>query len=424
MRSLLYCIFILTAWPADLFYFFHKTHYVDKKSQSKRIKGKAIIVSNHTSLLDYILYVFMFAFRNLHCLISTVVYEHNKFVNFFLWMIGGIKVNRKNYDLSFLDKSLEKLNKNKVLVVFPEGKLERNKGELVEFSPTYIYLALKSNSPIIPVFNEGNYGFFKKNNVIIGKKIYVRDYCKSENPTKEEIQYINELVKKEINRLKNQLYKNKENKKEKKISLKNFLWDFGRFNLCFFTIFRRPKIIYYNQNKKILKKKGPFIICANHTSFYDPTTIYRIFWRRRINVLGANIIFENHPVRSYFLKCSGVIKINRNIADIEAIKECKKVLENKGILTIFPEGKIGKEENLQEFKNGAVLISTLTKSPILPLLILNKGKGKMVVVIGEMIEIDKNKIYSLKEMEKLTSFVQSKFNEMNDYAKELGYGKK
>lgn len=48
----------------------------------------------------------------------------------------------------------------------------------------------------------------------------------------------------------------------------------------------------------------------------------------------------------------------------------------------------------------------------------------MVVVIGEMIEIDKNKIYSLKEMEKLTSFVQSKFNEMNDYAKELGYGKK
>ncbi len=424
MRSFLYYFFIITASPCDLFYFLHRTHYVDKKNQSKRIKGRAIIVSNHISLADYILYIFMFAFRKLHCLISTVVYKKNKFVRFFMWLIGGIKVDRSNYDLSFLDESIKLLNKDKVLVVFPEGKLERNKGELLEFSPTYIYLALKSNSPIIPVYSEGNYGFFKKNNVIIGKKIYLKDYCKSDNPTKEEIQLINDLVKKEIKRLKKQLYKIKENKKERKISLKNFLWDFGRLNLAFFTILNRPKIIYYNQNKKILKKKGPFIICANHTSLYDPTTIYRIFWRRRINVLGANIIFENHPVRSYFLKCAGVIKINRNIADIEAIKECKKVLDNKGILTIFPEGRIGKEENLQQFKNGAVLISTLTKSPILPLLILNKGKGRMIVVIGEMIEIDKNKIYSLKEMESLTSFIQSKFNEMNEYANAIKNGKK
>lgn len=48
----------------------------------------------------------------------------------------------------------------------------------------------------------------------------------------------------------------------------------------------------------------------------------------------------------------------------------------------------------------------------------------MIVVIGEMIEIDKNKIYSLKEMESLTSFIQSKFNEMNEYANAIKNGKK
>ena len=66
-------------------------------------------------------------------------------------------------------------------------------------------IALRANVPIIPVIIDGNYGVFKRAHVIIGKKIYLTDYCTSLNPTREEILKINETVQNKALELKSEL---------------------------------------------------------------------------------------------------------------------------------------------------------------------------------------------------------------------------
>ena len=81
-----------------------KIYYEDKKAQSRRIKGKAIIMSNHTSVYDFALYLFVFFFRTLRFQMAEVLFQ-KKLLSLFLKLMGGIKVDRNSHDFSFIDKS-------------------------------------------------------------------------------------------------------------------------------------------------------------------------------------------------------------------------------------------------------------------------------------------------------------------------------
>ena len=55
----------ITASPVQWAVFRTKVYYEDKSAQSRRIKGAAVLVSNHTSVWDYACYMFVFFFRTL-----------------------------------------------------------------------------------------------------------------------------------------------------------------------------------------------------------------------------------------------------------------------------------------------------------------------------------------------------------------------
>ena len=57
----------ITAWPVQKLLFRTKIHYEDKSVQSRRIKGSAILISNHTSVFDYAAHLFVF-FSSRHLL--------------------------------------------------------------------------------------------------------------------------------------------------------------------------------------------------------------------------------------------------------------------------------------------------------------------------------------------------------------------
>ena len=54
-----------TGWPAYKIAFRTKIYYEDKSVQSRRIKGAAMVVSNHTSVFDYAVLLFVFFTRTL-----------------------------------------------------------------------------------------------------------------------------------------------------------------------------------------------------------------------------------------------------------------------------------------------------------------------------------------------------------------------
>ena len=196
----------ITAYPVQKAVFRTKVCYEDKRAQSRRIKGSAVIVSNHTSVWDYGVYLFVFFFRTLRCQMAEVLFN-KKPLGLFLKMMGGICVDRDARDFSFVAKSQEILEKGGVVEIFPESRLPL-KGEErpLPFKPSAAYIALLSGAPIIPVFSNGAYFTKKRARVIIGKPMYARELYDDSLSEKENLAAISEAMREKIISLEKMLY--------------------------------------------------------------------------------------------------------------------------------------------------------------------------------------------------------------------------
>lgn len=200
----------ITGYLAQLLVFRTKIYYEDKKVQSRRIKGKAIVMSNHTSVYDFALYLYVFFFRVIRFQMAEVLFK-KKLLSLFLKLMGGIKVDRNIHDFSFIDKSTKHLNKNGVIGIFPESRLPKEGEETpLEFKPSISYLALSSGTKIIPVYTTGGY-FKKRIKVIIGKPIDVSLYYDSSKDEKTNIDFVTNILREKIIELRDLL-----NEREKK----------------------------------------------------------------------------------------------------------------------------------------------------------------------------------------------------------------
>ena len=196
----------ITAYPVQKAVFRTKVCYEDKRAQSRRIKGSAVIVSNHTSVWDYAIYLFVFFTRTFRCQMAEVLFN-KKPLGLFLKMMGGIRVDRDARDFSFVAKSQEILEKGGVVEIFPESRLPL-KGEErpLPFKPSAAYIALLSGAPIIPVFSNGAYFTKKRARVIIGKPMYARELYDDSLSEKENLAAISEAMREKIISLEKMLY--------------------------------------------------------------------------------------------------------------------------------------------------------------------------------------------------------------------------
>jgi len=402
---LFYLLGYILAWPVQFIYFKKKIYYEDKKEQGRFIKGGAIIISNHRSFKDYMMYMYVFFFRKMYCLMSELIYQKGRILAFLVTSLGGIKVDRFSFDMSFIGKSVDLLSKKKkAIVIFPEAKINKEK-KLQRFTTSYILMALKANVPIIPVYTLGKYGLFRRSRMAIGKKIYLSEYCNNTNPSKEELEYLNKIVVNKINDLE-KLVKEKMLIEEygKAFSIKKFSFDLGRLLVFIMNLHFRVKVV----NKKNKKIKGGYIIVANHSMFKDPLLLINAFKNRRIRILAAEIVFDGHKVRSHLMSKMGIIRIDRSKYDIDAVTKCIDILKGHGVLVVFPEGHIDRENGVQAFKGGAAFMAQQANVPILPVFIENKRRHlRYRVNIGEKIntsEICTNK-YSVSELEKLSETI-------------------
>ncbi len=188
--------FKITAYIPHLIFFKKKIYYINKKKQSRSIKKAAIVISNHHSIYDYGLQIFIFLRNNLHTLAGEVLFRKNKFFTWFLKRLGGIRVERESYNFSFMNEALKVLKKNKVLTVFPEGRLRKpGEDEMLPFKPSFVYLALESGAPIIPMYSDGGFKNKKRTNVIIGEPINLIDLYDHTLDEKTNIDHLCQYVR-------------------------------------------------------------------------------------------------------------------------------------------------------------------------------------------------------------------------------------
>lgn len=201
----------ITGWIPNLLYLRRKTYYKNNNKIIKKRKEPAVIISNHTSLMDFPLYMYTFMGSTIRPLVAEVTYNKNWLMRVFLKLIGGIKVDRDNYDFSFMGECINALEKKHSVLIFPEGRLpKKEEKELLSFKPSFVYIALESDTPIIPIYTNGKYGLKGKTRVIIGEKIYVNDLMDENKSTEENINNICNYFRDYIIKLRDEL-----NEKEK-----------------------------------------------------------------------------------------------------------------------------------------------------------------------------------------------------------------
>ena len=186
----------VTGYFVYRFSFRTKIYYQNKKKQSRRIKGKAIVISNHTSLWDFAVMLFVFPFRLLRCVVAEVTFD-KPFMKIFLSLFGAIRVDRNTQDYAFISKSVSILNKGGVIEIYPESRLPSETDEVLPlpFKPSAVYIALESNAPIIPIYTNGKYFCKERARVIIGEPINVVDMYDEKLSEKENIERINEYLR-------------------------------------------------------------------------------------------------------------------------------------------------------------------------------------------------------------------------------------
>ena len=172
-------------------------------------------------------------------------------------------------------------------------------------------------------------------------------------------------------------------------------------------ILYRPKIV----GKENLPKDTGALLCPNHVHNLDSAVIVAMF-KRKVNVLAKEELFKNAFIR-WIADIFGVYPVKRGRADLQAIKISLKLLKNDELLLMFPEGTRHGLDKGKKPKNGAVLIATTARKPIIPIGIQGSFKPfrKVIVNIGKPIDYSK---YSeeVKEKEQASKLTQELMQEI------------
>lgn len=188
----------ITGWPLQALILRMKFYYENKSIQGRKIKGPAIVISNHTSVFDYAIMLFTFWNRTLRVQMAEILFK-KKVLGRYLKMMGGIYVNREMKNFTFMTKSEEILQKGGVVGIFPEGRLPlKGEEKPLEFKPGAAYLALAMNVPIIPIYTNGKYFTKERTRVVVGTPIMPSDIENSEGSDKEKLEALNRICREKI----------------------------------------------------------------------------------------------------------------------------------------------------------------------------------------------------------------------------------
>jgi 1-acyl-sn-glycerol-3-phosphate acyltransferase len=163
---------------APIIYLLFLPRVIGKKNT--KIKGKAVIVSNHLSMWDPLFISIMFR-RQIYWMGKIELFK-NKFLKVFFSLVKSFPVRRGEGDLPAIRHAFNILRSDKLLGIFPEGTRAKG-GGLRNFEPGTSMIALKNKAPVIPIYIKGNYKIFHRMTMIIGEPIQLSDYVGSSTNT-------------------------------------------------------------------------------------------------------------------------------------------------------------------------------------------------------------------------------------------------
>lgn len=207
----------ITGYIPQRLIFRTKVYYEDKTRQSRRIRGKAIVICNHQSVFDYAVLMFLFPGRALRALAAEVLYEKGGLMRLLLNCFGMIRVDRDAMDFSFIERCSRILGKGGAIEIYPEARLPKAGEEKpLPFKPSAAYLALETDTPIIPVYSTGKLFCKERNRVIIGTPLHPRELVDNSLGLTRNVADLTEIMRGKIIELQQQLEASIQEEKDRK----------------------------------------------------------------------------------------------------------------------------------------------------------------------------------------------------------------
>lgn len=176
----------------------------------------------------------------------------------------------------------------------------------------------------------------------------------------------------------------KTSKYGKLFDIRHLPMDFGRLVCNIFKIGYRTKKLDRNGNKYKKKLRGGAVIVSNHIAMLDPIALITTFLYRRVFFFASEVVM-GRGITSALMRGMGCIKIDRTIADVEAMRTASDIVKGGHLLAIFAQGQIQRSGNFETFKAGAVLLAVRAGVPIIPVYLSQREHWwqRKVVVIGD-----------------------------------------
>ena len=140
-----------------------------------------------------------------------------------------------------------------------------------------------------------------------------------------------------------------------------WLWNVGFPPVRAFVTALVPIRVECLQN---LPARGPYIVAANHISWYDPPAI-EFALAVPIRYMAKRELFAV-PLIGFVLRASGNFPVRRGESDRRALETALRVLEAGEPLGFFPEGTRSKDGRLRRAKPGIAFLARRSGAPVVP----------------------------------------------------------
>ena len=109
------------------------------------------------------------------------------------------------------------------------------------------------------------------------------------------------------------------------------------------------------EGREHVPKTGPFVLAANHVSYIDPVVL-GVACPRPIHFMAKAELFRI-PVLGFLIRELGAFPVQRGAADRSAIRRALRILNDGGVVGVFPEGTRNRRGEVLNPQGGAALIA-------------------------------------------------------------------
>lgn len=148
------------------------------------------------------------------------------------------------------------------------------------------------------------------------------------------------------------------------------------------------------EDREHLPATGPYILVANHISWYDPFAI-EFALGVPVRYMAKRELFAI-PVLGFILASIGNFPVRRGESDRRAIETALRVLEAGEPLGFFPEGTRSKDARLRRAKPGIAFLARRSRAPLVPIAVRGTPQARVrvpprediVVRVGPPVTLD------------------------------------